>query len=79
MNLQFEIESERRPVASNALEHVDVDLREAQRIAVVSLRIEETRQEAAPIAPAMAFGGEQRMDDREPCERTRFYPLHDEP
>ena len=51
-SLKPESEPEKSAVAAHAIEPIPIDLRDAQGVAVVALRIEEAAQEAAMIAPA---------------------------
>src|SRR5439155_26712543 len=71
--LQLKVESERERVPADAIEDREIDLRNAQRLGAVALGVEEPRQEPAAVAPAVALGGDERMDDREPPQRADLH------
>src|SRR6059036_526397 len=70
--LQLEIEAETGAIPLDALQNGDVDLRDAKRVPIVALGVEEASEESASIARAVALAVQKRVDDREPRQRPHL-------
>src|SRR5262249_56288157 len=77
--LERELEAQRSRVRPDAFEDGGLVLRDAQRAAVMPLRVEEAGEKAPAVAARFAVGGDEPMDDSQLRQRSDLDLAHRAP